>query len=226
MKGNVSVIIPAYNEAKKIKETISAVLSIPEVKEVVVVDDASIDGTPELAKQAGARVYTLPENCGKGAALNFGAARISYDVIALLDADLGTTASEARRLMLPVLKGQVDMTVARFPPPRKKGGFGLVKGLAKAAIKYHTGLVMYSPLSGQRVMTREVMEKILPFASGYGVEVILTIKVAKMGYRVKEIPVNMRHAETGRNIRGFMHRGRQCLDILKALARLNKAGVF
>lgn len=224
MAENVSVIIPAYNESGKIKHTVAAVALIPEVKEILVVDDGSTDNTAEEARAAGARVFSMTENSGKGAALTYGASQAKYDVIALLDADLGDTASEARLLMLPVLEGRADMTIARFPPPRKKGGFGLVKGLARRGIKFYTGLEMCSPLSGQRVMTREVMEKVLPFAPGYGVEVALTIKVAKMGYRIMEVPVQMFHAETGRNLRGFIHRGRQFVDIIRVLAGLRREG--
>ena len=223
LKG-VSVIIPAFNEAGKIQATVSSVALIPEVKEIVVVDDASTDATPEMARAAGARVFSMPQNNGKGAALTYGATRVKSDVIALLDGDLGNSAGEARLLILPVLEGTADMTIAGFPPARKKGGFGLVKGLAAQGIYKHTGLKVKSPLSGQRVMTREVMEKVLPFASGYGVEVAMTIKVAKLGFRIMEVPVIMFHAETGRDLKGFMHRGKQFVDILRVLTRLRMKG--
>lgn len=219
----VSVLIPAYNEADKIKDTVHAVQLIPAVHEVVVVDDASSDHTAELARAAGARVFSMSRNSGKGAALNAGVLKINYEIIALLDADLGQTAAEARWLVLPVLEGKADMTIAGFPPARKKGGFGLVKGLAVRGIERHAGLRMNSPLSGQRVMTRRVLESILPFASGYGVEVALTIKAAAMGFKIMEVPVQMHHAETGRDMRGFIHRGRQFVDIIKVLASLKWA---
>ena len=216
--GKVSVVIPAHNEAARIADTVKGVLGIPEVTEVIVVDDASSDETAKLAELAGAVVIVLPQNRGKGGALNAGVTKASGQVIALLDGDLGGSASEARHLILPVLNDEADMTIARFPRAKKKGGFGLVKNLARTGIRYYAGLEATAPLSGQRVMTRAVLEKVIPFASGYGVEVALTIKVARAGFRVVEVATQMSHAETGRDLRGFMHRGKQFVHVARVLA--------
>ena len=217
----VSVLIPAYNEDKFIKATLAAIKSIPEVSEIVVVDDGSRDMTVQLAREAGVVVITSEQNSGKGGAMNLGAELLkNHDIVVLLDADLGDTAVEARKLILPILNNEADMTIAQFPRLKHKGGFGLVKGLAHRGIKHFTGLEMQSPLSGQRAMTKAVLNKILPFASGYGVEVALTIKVARMGYRVKEVPVQMTHDLTGRDLQGFIHRGKQFKDVLKELTYL------
>jgi len=110
--------------------------------------------------------------------------------------------------------------VAHFPSPKKKGGFGLVRGLARLGIRYFTGLKVKAPLSGQRALAREVLPAVLPFAGGYGVEVALTIRAARRGYRVREIPLPMHHRETGRSLSGFLHRGRQFRDVLLTLGRL------
>lgn len=223
----VSVVIPAHNEAERIADTVRGVLSIPEVSEVLVVDDASSDDTAELAQQAGARIIKLKTNLGKGGALNTGIAQATGDIVALLDGDLGHTSKEARLLILPVLEGTADMTIAKFPPSKKKGGFGLVKNLARKGILYFAGLETQAPLSGQRVMTRDVLSKILPLASGYGVEVALTIKVARHGFRVMEVSTTMSHSETGRDLRGFMHRGKQFIHVARALGGcLLKYGPF
>lgn len=215
----VSVLIPAYNEEKYIRETIKSILEIPEVDEILVVDDASKDKTSEIAKETGVKVITLENNSGKGGALNVGIKHITGDIVALVDGDLGATAGEVRKLILPIINNQADMTIARFPKARKKGGFGLVKGLARNGIKLYTGLEMYSPLSGQRVMTKEVVKSIGQFASGYGVEVGLTIDVARKGFKVIEVEAIMTHAETGRDLRGFLHRGKQFIHVFKELAK-------
>jgi len=216
----VAAIVPAHNEAEFIHQTITALAGIPAITEVLVVDDASTDNTAALAARAGARVITLEKNMGKGEAVNTGVQSASADVYLFLDGDLGASASDAVHLLMPVLTGQADMTVAQFPPPRRKGGFGLVKGLARWGILAFTGQVMKSPLSGQRAMTRAVLESVYPFASGYGVEVGMTIKAARLGYRVLEVPVQMTHDETGRDLKGFRHRGRQFWHITRTLLRV------
>lgn len=219
MTPRVSVVIPAYNEADTVGATVRAAFSIPEVSEVIVVDDHSGDSTAGAAREAGALVFSMPRNSGKGAALNAGIRRACGDVIVLLDADLGPSASEARKLVRPVLSGEADVTIARFPRARRRGGFGLVKGLAYHGIRYFTGLEMHSPISGQRALRREVLAGLLPLAGGYGVEVGMTVNAACSGYRLREVPVAMTHKETGRNLRGFLHRGRQFRDIASTLIK-------
>ncbi len=213
----ISVIVPAYNEEAHIKDTVEAILSIPEVTELIVIDDASCDRTGQSAKESGAELISLPFNQGKGGALNTGLKRAKGEIIVLLDGDLGKTASYARQLMLPILAGKADMTIAKFPKPQKKGGFGLVKGLARRGIYHFTSLTVEAPLSGQRAMTREVVEYIGEFASGYGVEVGLTIDVARNGFRIQEVELPMTHAETGRDLKGFLHRGKQFIHVARIL---------
>lgn len=219
MAQRVSVVIPAYNEADTIRATVGAVVSIPEIDEVVVIDDHSNDSTAGAAREAGALVFSMPRNSGKGAALNAGISRARGEVIVLLDADLGTSAAEARKLVRPVLSGEADVAIARFPRARRKGGFGLVKGLAYYGILYFTGLEMQSPISGQRAVRREVLDRLCPLAGGYGVEVGMTVDAACLGFRLIEVPVEMTHKETGRDLKGFLHRGRQFRDIALTLLK-------
>ena len=122
---NVVVIVPAYNEADRITETLEAVARIPQVTRVVVVDDGSRDDTASAAERAGAQVVRLPRNRGKGAALEAGLQRADGDMVLLLDADLGETAAEAAKLLKPILADEADLTIARFPEGPKQSGFGL-----------------------------------------------------------------------------------------------------
>lgn len=219
----VVALIPAHNEASRVGDTVRAALGIDGVTRVLVVDDGSTDATSDEAREAGAEVVRLGRNAGKGGALNTGLYRVreEADVLLLLDADLGITASEGERLLAPVLAGDADMTVGRLPKPPGSGGFGLVKGLARWGIRrLGGGFEATAPISGQRALTRAAWQAATPFASGYGAEVALTVRALRAGMRMIEVPVEMAHAATGKDLAGFAHRGRQFVQIAVALVRL------
>jgi glycosyltransferase involved in cell wall biosynthesis len=212
---NIGVVIPAWNEADRIRKTVLAATAIHGVSQVLVVDDGSTDGTGELARQAGARVHRLSTNQGKGQALREGIKLCHCDIILMLDADLEETALEAEALLTPVLNDETDMAIAQFPNSQP-AGFGLVKALARWGIRLFTGLKLHSPLSGQRAVRRTVFDHVT-LASGWETEVALTIDAIRCGFRVLEVPVAFRHRSTGRNWAGFVHRGRQLCGVAKAL---------
>ena len=216
-------LIPAHNEADRIAATVAAVLTVPGIDRVLVIDDGSVDATATLAAQAGAEVLRLERNVGKGGALQAGLDRVrdEADVVLLLDADLGETASEASKLLKPVLASEADMTIALLPRPAGSGGFGLVKGLARFGIaRLGGGFEAQAPLSGQRAITRLALASVTPFAGGYGAEVALTVRALRAGLRVVEVPTMMTHAATGKDFAGFVHRGGQFIDVALALVRL------
>ena len=220
-------LIPAHDEAERIAATVAAALGIPGVDRVLVIDDGSSDDTAARAEAAGAEVLRLDRNVGKGASLDAGldAVRADAEVLLLLDGDLGDSAAQGAALLAPVLAGEADMTVAGFPAPTGKAGFGLVKGLARGGIRSLAGRAgrafpATAPLSGQRALDRAAWEAVTPFAFGYGVEVALTVRALRAGLRVLEVPTTMTHAATGRDAAGFAHRGRQFFHVARALARL------
>lgn len=213
----VWAVIPAYNEAERIGRTIRAVQSVPGIEKIMVVNDGSTDGTADEVRKTGVYLLDLPRNMGKGGAMNKAAAEVEADIILFLDGDLAESASQAGLILKPVLEGQADLAIAAFPPPRRKGGFGLVKKTAAWAIRRAGNLQSTAPLSGQRAMTREVLEAVLPFDKSYGVELGMTIRALRKGFRVVEVPTGMSHEETGRDLQGFLHRGRQWRDVLRVV---------
>lgn len=216
----VTALIPAYNEEDRVAETVRALAELKNVDEVVVVDDGSADGTADAAARAGARVVRLNRNMGKGAALNRGMAETDGDVILMIDADLGACAREAAALIDPVASGDADMAIAAMSaPPGHKGGFGFALRLSRWAIRRLSGRTMTAPMSGQRAIRRRLLEDIGGFEERFGVETALTIDAVRKGYRVVEIPLPLSHRATGRNIAGFLHRGRQFCDIARAVLK-------
>ncbi|KDR94137.1 Glycosyl transferase family 2 [Peptoclostridium litorale DSM 5388] len=216
-----SVLIPAYNEESRIRKTLMGIIDIEEIDDIVVVDDGSLDETYSQAQGIKkVRAFKLEKNMGKGYAMNFGLGHMNEaDIIVFLDADVCESSSEIKKLINPILKGECDVTIAAFPPAKKKGGFGLVKRLARGGVRLFTGREINSSLSGQRAFKREVIERLGEVPAGYGVEVGMTIDILRSGYTIQEVPVHMTHNETGRNISGFKHRGRQFYHILLILLK-------
>lgn len=220
-KKHVVALVPAYNEEVSIKATIKALKKITPllISEIVVVDDGSTDNTAKVAKKAGAKVIRLETNLGKGTALNHALKNLNGDVLLLVDGDLGDSAIEARKLLEPVLLGEIDMAIGDLPKPEIKGGFGLVKKLAAWGIERLAHLKVNEPLSGQRALQWYVLETIGELDEGFGVEVGLTIDAVRSGFKVIEVPVEMSHAETGRNVSGFLHRGRQFFAVFRSILK-------
>lgn len=144
------------------------------------------------------------------------------DIIGFLDGDLGNTASEVEKLITPIINNECDVTIAKFPPAKKKGGLGFVKNLAKESVKEMTGVELTSTLSGQRIFKKEVLEIFDEIPFGYGVEVGMTIDILKNNFKIEEVLVNMTHSETGRDLKGFIHRGKQFYHIKKVVRQKKK----
>ncbi|MBC7328543.1 glycosyltransferase family 2 protein [bacterium] len=214
MRPKISAIIPAYNEADRIGDTVKHTL--PFADEVIVVDDGSQDDTFLKAKAAGGKTIKLKKNMGKGFAVLSGFILSKGDIILFLDADIGSTAIEGKKLLQPILRGEADMTIGVLP--FGKGGFGFVLGLSRLGIMMLTGRKLEAPISGQRALRREVLSN-FPWERGFGLETVLTIHAIRNGFKVKEVPIKMEHRRTKKDLRGFIHRGRQFFSILIGLTK-------
>lgn len=211
------VVIPVHDGADRIGATVAAARSIAGVTRVVVVDDGSSDDSWARAVAAGADVVGLERNVGKAGAVRAGVAACpDADVVLLLDADLGDTAIAAAPLLGPVMAGTADMTIGVLPGPGGRGGFGSVRRLAAFGVRRGCGLAVRAPLSGQRAVRRELLDHLGP-VERFGLEVALTVDLVRAGARVVEVEIDVDHAHTGRGRAGFAHRGRQGVDVVRAL---------
>jgi glycosyltransferase involved in cell wall biosynthesis len=215
---NVAALVAARDEGPWIGATVRALLELDGVDRVVVVDDGSRDGTGSRALAAGALVLRLDRRRGKGRALEGALRRLPpADVWLFADGDLGETAGALSAVLEPVLGGDADLAIAVFPPG-EGGGFGLVKRAAARAIRLLSGADVREPLSGQRALSASALEAVRPLAAGFGVETAMTIDARRAGLRVVEVPADLAHRPTYRDLGGFVHRGRQGWDILRAVA--------
>jgi hypothetical protein len=226
--GDVAVVIPAKDEAQRIRATVTAAAELPGTSLVVVVDDGSVDGTGAIARDAGAVVTRHPRNRGKAAAMETGAEavrlldqqenRAEPRHLLFLDADLADSAAFAAPLTQPVINGEADMTIAAFSSTVKLGGHGVVVGLSSSGTRRAIGWSPAQPLNGQRCLTRAAFEAARPLAAGFGVETALTIDLARQGLRITEVEVPLAHRATGTDLRSQLHRARQLADVARALA--------
>ena len=211
----LAVIVAARNEADRIGETITALRGAFPAAAIWVADDASTDGTSEAAMTAGAQVVSRGRPHGKGANVTAAAEAAlgegAPELVLLCDGDLGGSAGALVPLVAAVEGGECDLAVAAFGR-RLGGGFGLALGFARWSIRRLCDFEAGAPISGQRAMRTEVLRATLPFASGYGMEIGMTVDAVRAGYRVGEYELDLSHRATGRTLAGFVHRGRQLLD--------------
>ena len=215
-------LIAARNEAGPLAATVSALReAFPDVR-VWVADDASEDDTVKVAESSGAEVVTRKRPLGKGGnvtacartAIERGAFGDSDGIVLLLDADLGETALQLSRLRDAIAEGECDLAVGAFSR-KVGGGFGVALGFARWAIRNRCGFEAEAPISGQRAMRRETLDRLLPFASGWGMEVGMTIDAVRGGFTVREYELDLAHRATGRTISGFTHRFAQLAGFIR-----------
>jgi glycosyltransferase involved in cell wall biosynthesis len=195
----VSVVIPVYNESSTIEEVIDRVRQVGIADEVVVVDDASTDGTGELlrAKEAEVDLVLLrhDENLGKGAALRTAFGRVSGDIVLIQDADLEYDPRDYSRLLQPILEGKADVVFgSRFVGSE----FHRVlyfwhyvgnRGLTLLSNCF-TNLNLTDMETCYKVFRREILEQIEVEEFRFGFEPEITAKVARLRCSVYEVGIS------------------------------------
>jgi glycosyltransferase involved in cell wall biosynthesis len=214
------VIVAARNERDRIGATLGALSQALPGARLLVADDASTDGTAQIAMRERAWVVSRGRRHGKGANVTAAAqAAISeFDedpTVLLCDGDLGDSAGELSALVEAVENGDCDVAVARFADSLG-GGFGISLGYSRRAVARTCGAHLSAPLSGQRAMRLSTLRELLPFAEGWGMETGMTIDAIRAGHWILEIELPLEHRVTGRSPAGFLHRARQLRDIRRA----------
>ena len=197
----VSIVIPIYNEKETLHEIVTRVRAVEglEIKELILVDDFSTDGTRELL-EAGfdepifKKCYHA-ENQGKGAALRTGFAEATADVVAIQDADLEYDPRELPGLIQPIINDQADVVYgSRFQGggPRRVVFFWHMLGNRFLTILSNmvTNLNLTDMECCYKIFRREVVQQCQIEESRFGVEPEMTAKISKLNVRIYEVGIS------------------------------------
>lgn len=198
----LSVIMPVYNEKNTIFEIIERVKLVKIDKEIIVVDDASTDGTRKVLSRfcnKGIKIFYHEKNLGKGAAIRTALNHVSGDYVIIQDTDLEYDPNEYYKLLEPILDGKADVVYgSRFlGAPHRVLFFWHSVGnkLLTLLVNIIADLNLTDMETCYKLFRAEVIKKINLRSNRFGFEPEVTIKVARLGYRIYEVPISY----SGRN---------------------------
>ena len=207
----LSVIMPVFNERNTVQEILRRVRSVDLgeiVIEIIVVDDASSDGTPDilrLEEDSTVKVFRHTVNQGKGAAIRTGLPHATGDLVIIQDADLEYDPDDYRALLAPILKKKAEVVYgSRFTGEHRDMLFWHMMG--NKFLSLLTNVLYNTTLSDMetcyKLFTRQVLEGIEIKSNRFNFEPEITAKMLKKKVRIYEVPISYagREYEEGKKI--------------------------
>jgi glycosyltransferase involved in cell wall biosynthesis len=226
-----SIVIPAYNEAKRLPRALQPILAFIEARswdaEVIVVNDGSTDDTADVVRQFSAInpavcLIDNPVNCGKGQSIRDGVHRATGDIIIFADADNSTPIEDAEKLVQAIVEGAdiaigsrwVDRKLQVHPQPWYRRLNGRLYNLLLRNI---LDLDFKDTQNGFKAFTSAAAKTIfsLQRIGGWGFDAEVLYLAQKFGFTVREIPVEYTYYAEGSKIRPYRDGARMLSELLK-----------
>jgi glycosyltransferase involved in cell wall biosynthesis len=194
----LSVVIAVYNEKQTVLEILRQVREVPLPKEIIMVDDCSVDGTREILQKLppseDLKIFYQPFNMGKGAALREGFKAVGGDIVVIQDADLEYDPAEYPALIQPILANKADVVFgSRFlAGPHRVLLFWhyVANKLLTTLSNMMTDLNLSDMETCYKVFRADVLKKIRLRENRFGFEPEFTAKVARARCRIYEVPIS------------------------------------
>lgn len=184
----ITVIIPALNEDMTVGFVVTLALQSPNVTEVIVVDDKSMDETVETARLAGATVITSTK-LGKGASMKDGVMMAKNKILVFLDADITTYVHDVVEILSgPIINDKADFVKSYFS--RQAGRVTELVAKPLLSILYPGFPAFRQPLSGMIAGKQDLLLQ-CDFEDGYGVDIGILMDMFHLGVRIKEVDIGM-----------------------------------
>jgi glycosyltransferase involved in cell wall biosynthesis len=208
----LSVVMPAYNEDKTIAEVIGQVQKIPHLLELIVIDDCSTDTTKQIVEDLADKdprilYFRQPSNGGKTSALNKGFSLSQGEIVIVQDADLEYDPLEISSIIEPIISKRADVVYgSRFLVKKATRVLYFYHYLANKCLTFFsnslTNLNMTDVETCYKAFRGEIIRSMVIESKGFGFEVEVTAKVAKLHCAVYEVPISYygRTYEQGKKI--------------------------